>query len=161
VTLEEFLIAQRDEDAEPNKDVQDVGVTIEVRETASPRLVSNLTKLQRLGLLNGDALLSIVGQAPLDPLNLAGVIMDRQPAGWTFSAPDCSMFRVLARDEKDAVSAAIRVDLLDNSVDTLVANKARQLTVYKHYEPEGKSVLEDIQKMCDEAVQAAAREALS
>jgi hypothetical protein len=159
MTLEEFLEAQHDEGDSPAS-AGDTLVEMDIKDTVSPQLVNTLTKLRRLGLLNGDAIMSIVAQAPIDPLNLAGVIMDRQPAGWTFSSIDCSMFRVLARTDRDAVAAAIRVDLLDNTVDTLVANRARQLTIYKHYEPEGKNILDDIQAMCDEAVQAAAREGL-
>jgi hypothetical protein len=160
VTLEELLEAQHDE-GEASAQADDTMVEMDIQDAATPRLVTALAKLKRLGLLNGDAIMSIVAQAPVDPLNLAGVIMDRQPAGWTFSAVDCSLVRVLARSEKNAVSAAVRIDLLDNAVDTLVANKARQLTIYKHYEPEGSSILDDVQKMCDEAVQAAAREELS
>jgi hypothetical protein len=159
VTLDEFVEAQRDE-GDTSASADDALVELRITEPVSPRLPPTLAKLRRLGLLNGDAIMSIVAQAPLDPLNLAGVIMDRQPAGWTFSAVDCSMVRVLSRSAQNTVSAAIRIDLLDDTVDTLVANQARQLTIYKHYEPEGAKILDDIQAMCDEAVQAATREEL-
>lgn len=123
-----------------------------------PQLLKQLAKLQRIGLLNGDALMSIIAQAPIDPLNLFAAIHQMSPGEWAFSAIDFGVVRVLARDANSNVAAAVRIDLMDSSVTTLVVNQAGQLTTFQRYEPDGTKILEKIQTMCDQAIHAAVRE---
>jgi hypothetical protein len=131
-------------------------------ENPSPAVLKNLAKLKKLGVCTADAVMSIIGQAPIDPVNLMATLMQMNPEGWAFSAIDFSMVRVLARTPKKAVSAALRVDLMGSAISSLVLNKANQLTIYKTLEVEaGEGMLEKIQTLCDEAVLAAKREALS
>lgn len=160
--LEHYVDALR-EGADPRRDASSDPVVrvleLDLCDHVSPGLLERLAKLDRIGLLNGDVLMSIVAQAPIDPLNLFSTIRQASPGEWVFSAIDFGVVRVLARDARSSVSAAVRIDLMDSSVTTLVMNQARQLTPYRRYEPDGIKVLERIQALCDEAVQAAAREA--
>lgn len=132
----------------------------QLTEHPSPGVTKNLAKLQKLGILSADAIMSLVGQAPIDPINLMSTLMNMHPEGWAFSAVDFSMIRVLARTSKKTVSAAIRVDLMGGAITSLVLNKANQLTIYKTLEVEPvDGMLEQIQSLCDDAVRAAEREA--
>lgn len=153
------------EGADPRKDASSDPVArvleLDLHDHAPPGLLERLAKLDRIGLLGGDVLMSIVAQAPIDPLNLFSVVRQASPGDWAFSAIDFGVVRVLARDDRKNVSAAIRIDLMDSSVTTLVTNQVGQLTQFRRYEPDserGVKVLERVQAMCDEAVQAAARE---
>ncbi len=128
-------------------------------EHPSPSVVKNLAKLQKLGILSGDAIMSLVGQAPIDPINLMSTLMQMQPTGWAFSAIDFSMIRVLSQTPKKAVAAALRVDLMGGAITSLVLNKANQLTIHKTLEVEpSPTMLDQIKALCDDAVAAAARE---
>lgn len=134
-------------------------VTLTLDEVPTPSVLKNLAKLKKLGICTPEAVMSLIGQAPIDLVNLMGTLMHLQPEGWAFSAVDFSMFRVLARTSKKTVSAAIRVDLMSNTIMALVLNKANQLTPYKTLEVEPKpDMLEQIQALCDAAVVAAKRE---
>jgi hypothetical protein len=134
-------------------------IELKVSEHLSPSVIKNLAKLKKLGVCNADAVLSILGQAPVDPINLMGTLMQQQPDGWAFSAIDFSMIRVLARNAKKAVSAALRVDLMSTSISGLALNKAGQLTIFKTLEVEpGPNTLNDIQTLCDETIAASVRE---
>ncbi len=142
-----------------------VQVEMPLRDIVPAQLLSRLSKLDRMGLLSGDVIMSLVMQAPIDPLGLAELLM-RQTDGWVFSSVDCSIVRVLVRAADKAVAAAVRVDLIDDSVEALVLNQARQLTSYKRIETmdlvakraPGEWLLVEVQKLCDEATLAAARE---
>ena len=137
-------------------------IELKVSEHLSPSVIKNLAKLKKLGVCNADAVLSILGQAPIDPINLMGTLMQQQPDGWAFSAVDFSMVRVLARGKArdgGAVTAALRVDLMGTSISGLALNKAGQLTIFKTLEVEpGPDTMDKIQALCDETVAAAARE---
>lgn len=157
------------EGADPRKDASTDPVLRELElslhDHAPPGLLERLAKLDRIGLLSGDVLMSIIAQAPIDPLNLFSLVRQSSPGVWAFSAIDFGVVRVLARDDRKNVSAALRIDLMDSSVTTLVTNQAGQLTQFRRYEPEpeslrGVKILEQVQAMCDEAVQAAARESV-
>lgn len=160
--LERYVEALR-EGADPRKDASSDPVArvleLDLRDHAPPGLLERLAKLDRIGLLNGDVLMSIVAQAPIDPLNLFSMVRLASPGEWVFSAIDFGVVRVLARDARSNVAAAVRIDLMDSSVTTLVMNQAGQLTPFRRYEPDGVKVLELVQALCDEAVQAASREA--
>lgn len=128
-------------------------------EHPTPATLRNLAKLKKLGIATPEAIMSLVGQAPIDPVNLMGTLMQLHPDGWAFSAIDFSMVRVLARTPKKAVSAALRVDLMGASISGLALNKAGQLTIFKTLEVEpGPDTLAAIQALCDETVAAATRE---
>lgn len=164
--LERYVDVLREGD-DPRKDASSDPVTrvleLDLRDHAPPGLLERLAKLDRIGLLNGDTLMSIVAQAPIDPLNLFSVIRQASPGEWAFSAIDFGVVRVLARDGRKNVSAAIRIDLMDSSITMLVMNQAGQLTPFRRYEPDserGIKVLEQVQALCDEAIQAAARESV-
>lgn len=138
-------------------------IVLEARldENPSPAVLKNLAKLKKLGICTADAVLSIVAQAPIDPINLMSTLLRIQPDGWAFSALDFAMVRVLARTPNKAVAAALRVDLMGGAIAALVLNQANQLTVFRTLEVEPReSMLEEIQALCDEAVVAAKREAL-
>ncbi len=138
-------------------------IVLEARldENPSPAVLKNLAKLKKLGICTMDAVLALVGQAPIDPVNLMGTLMQMNPDGWAFSAVDFTMVRVLSRTSKKAVAAALRVDLMSNAISTLVLNQAHQLTIHKTLEVEPRpSMLDEIKALCDEAVVAAKREAL-
>lgn len=135
-------------------------VELMVTERLSPSVFTNLARLAKLNILTGDAIMSLVGQAPIDPINLVGTLMQVQGTGWVFSAIDFTMFRVLARTAKKTVAAALRVDLMTGVLQALVLNQANQLTVYKALEVEPREgMLMQILALCDDAVLASQREA--
>jgi len=164
VKLSEYMMTLR-EGADPRKDASTDPVarevTFQLRDHAPPTLLERLAKLDRIGLLNGDVLMSLVAQAPIDPLNLFATIQQASPGVWTFSGIDFGVVRVLARTSTGGVAAAIRIDLMDSSVSTLVLNQAGQLTPFHRYEPDpatGVRILERVQVMCDAAIAASVRE---
>jgi hypothetical protein len=136
-------------------------ITLELtlEEHPSPSVLTNLAKLQKLNICTAEAIMSLVGQAPIDPINLMATLMQAQPEGWAFSAIDFTMVRVLARTRKKAVSAALRVDLMSTAISGLAINQAGQLTIFKTLEIEpGPDTLQHIETLCAETVAAAARE---
>ena len=156
VTLED--LAARDTDEVFNLKPP---LTLEMvlKEYPTPSVLKNLDKLQRLGILSYDTIMSLVGQAPIDPINLMGTLLQMHPGGWAFSTIDFSMVRVLARNTKKAVSAALRVDLMGTSISGLALNRAGQLTIFKTLEVEpGPDTLTNIQALCDETIAASVRE---
>lgn len=163
MNLEQFIDMMRGE-ASPESPAK---LELVIKDGTPPQLLERLAKLQRLGMLNGDVLMSMIAQAPVDPLNLATQLMASEPAGWVFSAVDCSVVRVLARNPEHQVAAAMRIDLLDDTVETLVVNKAKQLTPYQRFEtlaecerrPPGPWILGKVKQLADDAVMAAVREA--
>jgi hypothetical protein len=163
VRLSEYVMTLR-EGADPRKDASTDPVarevTLQLRDHAPPSLLERLAKLDRMGLLNGDVLMSLIAQAPIDPLNLFVTLQQTVPDGWVFSGIDFGVVRVLARNAAGNVSAALRVDLMDSSVSTLVLNQAGQLTQFDRYEPDPASgeVLKRIQTMTDVAIVASVRE---
>lgn len=129
-----------------------------VRERPSPHAFTNLKKLRRLGLLNGDVLLSLIAQAPIDPINLMSVLMKIGSKGWNFSPVDFTMFRVIAK-KGDVVTAAFRVDLMGDTIEALVTNRAGQLTLFKSLKVEPRAdMLASIEAFAVEAIRAAERE---
>lgn len=143
-------------------DADDLGLPLELTvplvEAPPQRALDNLAKLHKLGILHGEALMSLVAQAPIDPINLAGTLMQLLPDGWAFSAIDFSMVRVIARADK-APTAAMHVDLMGNTIKFLARNRAKQLGVYKEYTVEpGPDTTEAIYALIKETIEAAARE---
>lgn len=154
VTLDQVCDPEAEKDKPP---FELVGIV--AREAPPPAAVENLIKLKRLGILNGDGLLSLIAQAPIDPLNLMGTLMRLMPEGWAFSAIDFSMVRVLSGD-KQVVDAAMHVDLLaGDSIKFLTRSRSGKLVLYKEHkvtpDPNAWAV---VQGLMAEAVAAAARE---
>ena len=85
--------------------------------TPLPRLLDNMKRLRRLGLLEGDVMLSLLAQAPVDPLGVYGAL--RSHGVWAFQALDFTMVQVLAKVKNDPV-ALMRLDLLSDDL-TFVA----------------------------------------
>lgn len=165
MTLAELIDMLRGESSSESP----VQLELTIEDAVPPQLLDRLARLARLGLLRGDVVMSMVAQAPLDPLGLVALLMEQNPAGWAFSAIDCSVVRVLVRRHDMAVAAAVRVDLLDDSVETLVLNKAGQLTSFQRLDvpaiterrAPGPWLLVEVRRLCDEATVAAAREVAS
>lgn len=156
ITLEDLADQDTDEvfDRQPP-----FSLDLKLTEHPTPSVAKNLAKLEKLGILNGDTLLALVGQAPIDPINLMSTLMQMNPDGWAFSAIDFTMVRVLSQTANKAVAAALRVDLMSNAISTLVLNQANQLTIYKTLEVEPReSMLEEIKTLCEDAVAASKRE---
>jgi hypothetical protein len=83
----------------------------------SPKLLDNMKRLRRLGLLEGEVMLSLLAQAPVDPLGVYGAL--RHHGVWAFQAFDCTMVQILAK-VKDTPVALMRLDLLSDDI-TFVA----------------------------------------
>lgn len=133
---------------------------LRVVEEPPPKTADNLRRMHKLGILNADALLALVAQAPIDPVNLMGTLMRLMPDGWAFSAYDFSMMRVLARDAKKTVSAAMHVDLLGgDKIKFLARNRAGQLVEYKEFVVQPSAETWDaVQALIAETIAAAERE---
>lgn len=130
-----------------------------VTEEPPPRTAENLLKLSKLGILNADTVMALIGQAPIDPVNLVGTLRRLLPTGWVFSSIDFAMMRVLAQDKR-VVVAAMHVDLMGNVIKFLARNAAGQLTVYKEYTVEpSPTTWDEVQALIHETVAAANREA--
>ncbi len=138
-------------------------VLLEMRvdEEPPPQAMENLRKLGKLGILNAGALFAIVGQAPIDPVNLVGTLMRLLPDGWVFSQYDFAMMRVLARSPSNAnvIIAAMHVDLMGDVIKFLALSKGGKLTVYKELKVEPSPTTWDtVQALMLETVEAAKRE---
>lgn len=132
----------------------------EIKETLLPATQANLKTMHKLGILTADAIMSLIAQAPIDPINLARSLMQMMPGGWTFATADFSMFRVLSRDDKKQVSAALRVDLIQgDTLMALVRNKKGQLVELRSlvFTPGGNQTAL-LDALCADAVTAAKRE---
>lgn len=134
-------------------------LTLTITEELPPRAVENLQKMQKLGILGASTLMSLVAQAPLDPINLMGTLMQLMPDGWAFSAVDFSMMRVISRDKKMVLSA-MHVDLLaGNVIKFLARNQAGQLVAYKDFVvTPAPDTWDQVQAMINETAAAAERE---
>lgn len=116
-----------DEDtAEAN--AADLVLEVPLTQPPAPAAFHNLIRLEQLGLLTGDAILSLLAQAPVDPLGLYAALRNVAPEGWVFSALDFCVVRVLDRDDR-GVKASIRIDLLSDDV-TLMRRRDGQLHLY-------------------------------
>lgn len=95
--------------AEPRKGA----VSLKVDGTPPPRLRERLLHLDGLGLPLDEVFMSLVAQAPIDPIGVFGAI--RKHGRWAFQSPDCTVVNVLAQ-EGDRVLAAMRLDLLSDDL---------------------------------------------
>jgi hypothetical protein len=125
-TLDDLVQAALEDERFP------LDVRVHLEELPVPGVEKNLRKMQQLGILNGDALMALVGQAPIDPIGLMSALQKQLPGKWAFSAVDFSMFRVLSKSDKGEVVAALRVDLIQgDTIEGLARNQKNQLTLYK------------------------------
>jgi len=102
----------------------DTGVELTLKSAPPPQLLSMMKRLQRLGLLEGDVLFSILAQAPVDPLGVYGAL--REHGVWAFQPFDCTMMQILAKAKGKTV-ALMRIDLISDDI-TFVTLQAGQLT---------------------------------
>ncbi len=124
--------------------------------------LKNLKTMHKLGILNVESIMALVAAAPIDPINLAGTLMKMMPDGWVFSALDFTLMRVLSRDVKKQVEAALRVDLIGgDAIMALARDKNGRLVEFRTLtiEPGKKDQLDAVQQLCAEAIAAAKREA--
>ena len=131
-------------------------------ELPSENVLKNLKTMRKLGILTVEGLLALVGVAPIDPINLAGTLMKMMPDGWVFSAIDFTLMRVLSRDAKRQVEAALRLDLIGgDAIMALARDKGGRLVEFRTLtiEPGKKDQLDAVQQLCAEAIAAARREA--
>jgi hypothetical protein len=124
--------------------------------------LKNLKTMRKLGILTVEGIMALVAAAPIDPINLAGTLMKMMPDGWVFSAVDFTLMRVLARDGKKQVEAALRVDLIGgDAIMALSRDKNGRLVEYRTLtiEPGKKDQFDAVQALCADAIAAALREA--
>jgi hypothetical protein len=94
-----------------------LSLQIDKDETAPPTLVRTLWKLERLGLLRDDVILSLLAQPPIDPIGLYATLRQRFPDWpWTFNPLTFSVVCILAK-RKDVPVALMTLDLLSDSVE--------------------------------------------
>jgi hypothetical protein len=126
--------------------------------------IKNLKTMRKLGILNVEGIMALLAAAPIDPINLAGTLMKMIPDGWVFSADDFTLMRVLSRDTKKQVEAALRVDLIGgDAVMTLARDKNGRLVEFRTLmidpDPGSSNQFDAVQKLCAEAIASAKREA--
>lgn len=97
-------------------------VTIKVQ-APLPRFVDNLKTLSRLELLTDEVVLSLLAQAPIDPLGVYGAM--KHMGVWAFSPLDFTVMQVLAK-KGDLAVALMRIDLMSDDI-TFVALEEGQL----------------------------------
>jgi hypothetical protein len=122
--------------------------------------IKNLKAMRRLGILTPEGIMALVAAAPIDPINLAGTLMKMMPDGWVFSSVDFTLMRVLSRDAKKQVEAALRVDLIGgDAIMALARDRSGRLVEFRTVQIEsGKNQLDAVQQLCAEAIAAARRE---
>jgi hypothetical protein len=89
----------------------------------APKVIDNFRRLERLGLLTGEVVLALLGQAPLDPIGVYGAL--KHTGVWAFNALDFTVVQVLAK-KKDMPVAVMRIDLLSDDI-VFVAMQKKQL----------------------------------
>ena len=117
IGLKEFLRAANDNSSEE-------AVLTLSGSAATPKLLENLRRLDRLGLLTEEVVFSYLAQAPVDPLGIYGALRERIP-DWQFQALDCTVLTILAK-VKDEPVAAMRLDLMSDDI-IFIARQGRKL----------------------------------
>ena len=133
-----------------------------ILEPPPEKALKNFKTMQKLGILSAEGILGLIAAAPIDPINLAGTLMTMMPDGWVFSAVDFTLMRVLSRDAKKQVEAALRVDLIGgDAIMALSRDKNGRLVEYRTLtiEPGKANQLDAVQTLCADTIAAARREA--
>lgn len=108
------------------EDVGECNIVLRVPALVAPKVIENLRKLRKLELLTDEAVLALLGQAPIDPLGLYGAL--KSLGVWALQPLDFTAMQVLAK-KGDKPVALMRIDLLSDDV-TFVALKDGQLQQY-------------------------------
>lgn len=116
LTLTEF--------AERGDNVENETLSVRIKDV-TPKMLQVVTKLERLGLLRDEVVLSLLGQAPIDPIGLYGAMKDM--GTWAFDALDFMMVQVLAKKGNKPV-AAMRLDLLSDDLTFMVLRDNQLVT---------------------------------
>lgn len=118
VTLETYV--------ETADEIDEVDLILPISGLVPPAVRDNLRRLNRLSLLRTEVLLSLIGQAPIDPFGVYGAL---QGTGvWAFNPLDFTAVQILAKKGSKPV-ALMRIDLLSDDI-TMVALKKEQLVVH-------------------------------
>jgi len=97
--------------------------------TLAPNTIINFKKLSRLDLLNDEVILSLLGQAPIDPLGIYQGIRAQWPDwNWAFEPSTFCVVNVLRR-EQGKVLAYMTLDLLSDDI-VFYAKKGDVLTTH-------------------------------
>lgn len=115
-----------DEYVEKAEEVEGAAFVIEPAGAVPPKALENLRKLQRLGLLNGNVLMSLIAQAPIDPFGLFSALKSFGP--WVFQPLDFSAMCILAKQGGEP-AALMRLDLISDDI-TFVVNRNKQLVFH-------------------------------
>lgn len=91
-----------------------------------PRFVDNLKTLSRLELLTDEVVLSLLAQAPIDPLGVYGAM--KHMGVWAFSPIDFTMVQVLAK-KGDLAVALMRIDLMSDDMTFVALDKGHLVEV--------------------------------
>jgi hypothetical protein len=113
-------------------EIENAGLLLHASNMMARSTIDNLRKLRRLGLLHDDAILALIGRAPVDPLNLYGAMKDM--GVWAFQPRDFTVIQVLKKEGPEPV-AAMRLDLLSDDLDFIVLRDG-QLVLREHISSE-------------------------
>lgn len=94
-------------------------------QSVTPGLMRVMQVLDEVGVLSDDALMSIAGQAPVDPLGMARLLRTRV-GGWTLQPLNATVIAVLAKVGGTPVALCV-VDLISSAV-ALVARRGGELS---------------------------------
>lgn len=108
------------------EDLDEADVVLQVRGLVPPAALDNLRRFRRLSLLTEEVLLSLIGQAPIDPFGVYGAL---QYSGvWAFQPLNFTAVQVLAKKGAKPV-AVMSIDLMSDDI-TLVALKKGKLVTH-------------------------------
>lgn len=123
ITLQEYIKSA------DSIDKDEITITIDPR-TITPGVDDVFRKLNRLGLLHDKVIMSLIAQAPMDPLGL--VSFCNTLGGWEFYPENFSVRKVLARNasEKKEPTAFMIIDVLGNDM-IFIARKGNEFVTTK------------------------------
>ena len=101
-------------------------VVLRVRGLIAPATLDNLRRLRRLSLLKDEVLLSLIGQAPIDPFGVYGALQNT--GVWAFQVYNFTAIQILAKKGSKPV-AIMSIDLMSDDI-TLIALKRGVLVAH-------------------------------
>ena len=108
------------------EDLEVAHLALKAKAPFPPKLIENLRRLRTLELLTDEVVLSLLAQAPIDPLGIYGAM--KHMGVWAFSPVDFTMVQILAK-KGDTPVALMRIDLMSDDI-AVVALKDKQLVVH-------------------------------